>query len=111
MVEAGSVVHELNAAQLDGYRCLDCIQGGGRISFIQRHLRLNRSQPKRLHLSVQDTIVLTNFANSTGDAVFDDTLKTALGYDSVSAFIEMFRTMLGTTPQTYFRGRQEPGHE
>src|ERR1700730_11142900 len=27
------------------------------------------------------------------------------GYDSISAFIEMFRTMLGTTPQTYFRGR------
>jgi AraC-like DNA-binding protein len=27
----------------------------------------------------------------------------AVGYDSVSAFIEMFRTMLGTTPQTYFR--------
>jgi AraC-like DNA-binding protein len=32
----------------------------------------------------------------------------AVGYDSVSAFIEMFRKMLGTTPQTYFRGRQEP---
>ena len=29
----------------------------------------------------------------------------AVGYDSVSAFIEMFR-MLGTTPQTYFRGRR-----
>lgn len=29
----------------------------------------------------------------------------AVGYDSVSAFIEMFRTMLGATPQTYFRGR------
>jgi AraC-like DNA-binding protein len=27
----------------------------------------------------------------------------AVGYDSVSAFIEMFRTMLGTTPQAYFR--------
>ena len=28
----------------------------------------------------------------------------AVGYDSVSAFIfEMFRTMLGTTPLTYFR--------
>jgi len=33
----------------------------------------------------------------------------AVGYDSVSAFIEMFRTMLGTTPQRYFRSRQEPG--
>jgi AraC-like DNA-binding protein len=29
----------------------------------------------------------------------------AVGYDSVSAFIEMFRTMLGTTPQRYFRGK------
>jgi len=26
----------------------------------------------------------------------------AVGYDSVSAFIEMFRTMLGSTPQAYF---------
>ena len=35
----------------------------------------------------------------------------AVGYDSVSAFIEMFRTMLGTTPQTYFRGRHSgPRH-
>jgi AraC-like DNA-binding protein len=31
----------------------------------------------------------------------------AVGYDSVSAFIEMFRTMLGTTPQMYFRSKQE----
>ena len=30
----------------------------------------------------------------------------AVGYDSVSAFIEMFRTMLGATPQTYFRIRR-----
>ena len=35
----------------------------------------------------------------------------AVGYDSVSAFIEMFRKMLGTTPQTYFRGRQGPARE
>lgn len=32
----------------------------------------------------------------------------AVGYDSVSAFIEMFRTMLGSTPQAYFRRRLEP---
>ena len=32
----------------------------------------------------------------------------AVGYDSVSAFIEMFRKMLGTTPQMYFRSAQEP---
>ncbi|MFY9530843.1 MAG: helix-turn-helix transcriptional regulator [Candidatus Acidiferrales bacterium] len=31
----------------------------------------------------------------------------AVGYDSVSAFIDMFRTMMGTTPQTYFRSKQE----
>jgi len=30
----------------------------------------------------------------------------AVGYDSVSAFIDVFRTMLGTTPQRYFRGRR-----
>ena len=30
------------------------------------------------HLTEKDTIVLADFANSTGDAVFDDTLKTAL---------------------------------
>lgn len=31
----------------------------------------------------------------------------AVGYDSVSAFIEMFRTTLGTTPQTYFRSDRQ----
>jgi serine/threonine protein kinase len=36
----------------------------------------SRHQTKRL--TAKDTIVLTDFANSTGDAVFDDTLKTAL---------------------------------
>ncbi len=36
-----------------------------------------RSQQGR-RLTEKDTVVLTDFANSTGDAVFDDTLKTAL---------------------------------
>ena len=36
--------------------------------------RSRRNRP----LSHKDTIVLSDFANSTGDAVFDDTLKTAL---------------------------------
>jgi tetratricopeptide (TPR) repeat protein len=36
----------------------------------------SRHQTKRL--TKNDTIVLADFANSTGDAVFDDTLKTAL---------------------------------
>ena len=31
----------------------------------------------------------------------------AVGYDSVSAFIGMFRTMLGSTPHAYFRSTEE----
>jgi len=38
-----------------------------------------RSQ-KAKRLTEKDTIVLADFANSTGDAIFDDTLKTALTY-------------------------------
>ena len=38
------------------------------------YYRSHRSKP----LSEKDTIVLADFANSTGDAIFDDTLKTAL---------------------------------
>ena len=37
-----------------------------------------RSRQATHHLTDKDTIVLADFANSTGDAVFDDTLKTAL---------------------------------
>jgi eukaryotic-like serine/threonine-protein kinase len=37
----------------------------------------SRSKPATA-LTEKDTIVLADFANSTGDAVFDDTLKTAL---------------------------------
>jgi len=37
-----------------------------------------RSRQRRLRLTESDTIVLTDFANSTGDPIFDDTLKTAL---------------------------------
>ena len=37
-----------------------------------------RSHQPNKHLTEKDTIVLADFANSTGDAVFDDTLKTAL---------------------------------
>jgi methylphosphotriester-DNA--protein-cysteine methyltransferase len=32
----------------------------------------------------------------------------SVGHDSVSAFIEMFQKMLETTPQMYFRTKQEP---
>jgi tetratricopeptide (TPR) repeat protein len=37
-----------------------------------------RSHRQSMHLTNQDTIVLADFTNSTGDPVFDDTLKTAL---------------------------------
>jgi len=37
-----------------------------------------RSRQTTRHLTEKDTIVVADFANSTGDAVFDDTLKTAL---------------------------------
>jgi serine/threonine protein kinase/tetratricopeptide (TPR) repeat protein len=37
-----------------------------------------RSHQQAKRLTDKDTIVLADFANSTGDAVFDDTLKTAL---------------------------------
>ena len=37
-----------------------------------------RSHQQSKRLTEKDTIVLADFANSTGDAVFDDTLKTAL---------------------------------
>ena len=41
------------------------------------YYRAHRSKP----LTDKDTIVIADFANSTGDAVFDDTLKQALTVD------------------------------
>ncbi|MGC1420913.1 MAG: protein kinase [Terracidiphilus sp.] len=40
-----------------------------------------RSRSRSTRLTDKDTIVLADFANSTGDAVFDDTLKQALATD------------------------------
>jgi eukaryotic-like serine/threonine-protein kinase len=37
-----------------------------------------RSHRQSRRLTEKDTIVLADFTNSTGDAIFDDTLKTAL---------------------------------
>jgi tetratricopeptide (TPR) repeat protein len=37
-----------------------------------------RARTQSQRLTEKDTIVLTDFGNSTGDAIFDDTLKTAL---------------------------------
>jgi len=34
-----------------------------------------RSYEQNKHLTEKDTIVLTDFANSTGDAIFEDTLR------------------------------------
>ena len=36
-----------------------------------------RSHQQSKRLTESDTIILADFANSTGDAIFDDTLKTA----------------------------------
>ena len=50
------------------------------------YYRLHRAQ----QLTEKDTIVLADFANSTGDPVFDDTLKTALGVSlNQSAFLNV----------------------
>ena len=51
---------------------LVAVAAGGALYF-----RLHTTKPATA-LTDKDTIVLADFANSTGDAVFDDTLKTAL---------------------------------
>ena len=38
-----------------------------------------RPHRQRPHLAATDTVVVADFNNSTGDAIFDDTLKTAVG--------------------------------
>jgi len=38
----------------------------------------HRSHQQSKPLTEKDTIVLADFVNSTGDQIFDDTLKTAL---------------------------------
>src|ERR1035438_9847985 len=53
-IEAGNIVDEPNLPQLDGgSSSLQVSEGRSRISFVQRQLRLNCRQPKRLHLCVQ----------------------------------------------------------
>ena len=46
------------------------------VTLIAQALYRHSRQAQRL--TDKDTIVIADFANSTGDAVFDDTLKTAL---------------------------------
>ena len=45
------------------------------------YLRSRRSQPTATPLTEKDTVVLADFTNSTGDPVFDGTLKQALAVD------------------------------
>jgi eukaryotic-like serine/threonine-protein kinase len=70
------------------------------------HYRSNRSKP----LTDTDTVVLADFTNSTGDAVFDDTLKTALSValrqspflnllsdDKVGSTLKLMKRPVGTS--------------
>jgi serine/threonine protein kinase/tetratricopeptide (TPR) repeat protein len=74
----------------------------------------HRSRQQSKRLTEKDTIVLADFANGTGDAVFDDTLKTALNVslrqspflnvlpaDEVASTLQMMTRPAGTklTPE------------
>jgi DNA-binding winged helix-turn-helix (wHTH) protein/tetratricopeptide (TPR) repeat protein len=48
------------------------------VASVSVYLYLRRDFHRARTLTEKDTVVLTDFANSTGDAIFDDTLKTAL---------------------------------
>jgi DNA-binding winged helix-turn-helix (wHTH) protein/tetratricopeptide (TPR) repeat protein len=48
------------------------------VSFLGVAFYLYRAHQQKKRLTQNDTVVLADFANSTGDPVFDDTLKTAL---------------------------------
>ena len=45
---------------------------------VDLHLHLHTEVLRHADYDDKDTIVIADFANSTGDPVFDDTLKTAL---------------------------------
>src|SRR5580704_1377117 len=53
VIEAGSIGEHANFPQLNGGSRLEGIQGESGILSVQRQLRSNRRQPKRLHLRVQ----------------------------------------------------------
>ena len=53
-IEAGNIGDERDLPELDGRQgSLQGSQGGSRVLSVQRQLRLNRWQPKRLHLRVE----------------------------------------------------------
>ena len=54
------------------------IVAGAAIGGSYLHLRHPVSHHPVSQITPEDTVVIANFANGTGDAVFDDTLKTAL---------------------------------
>jgi eukaryotic-like serine/threonine-protein kinase len=56
------------------WKIVFCVLAVALLASAGLYYRSHRSKP----LTEQDTIVLTDFANSTGDPIFDDTLKTAL---------------------------------
>ncbi len=62
------------------------------------------------HLTDKDTIVLADFSNSTGDAIFDETLKAALNVAlNGSPFLEVLpRSKLAATLQLMNRKAGEP---
>ena len=66
-----------------------------------------RSHQQSQRLTEKDTIVLADFANSTGDAIFDDTLKTALNVSlRQSPFLNVLSDdQVGATLQQMTRSR------
>ena len=75
--------HYINWAAMDG-DCRRCA-GGRRVGCG----RVALFCPQGAALTEKDTIVLSDFTNTTGDAIFDDTLKTALTrFPAAIAFLE-----------------------
>jgi hypothetical protein len=68
--------------QLDGGSSLQGIQGGGRILSVQRQLRLNRRQPKRLHLRVQREALVQGLGPAIRLAPYRPPWQTQRGFDS-----------------------------
>jgi serine/threonine protein kinase len=66
------VLARLNRARLGGYAA------AGLVALLIVSGFYYRSHRQSTYLTDKDTIVLADFTNSTGDPVFDDTLKTAL---------------------------------
>ncbi|MGA7460957.1 MAG: protein kinase [Candidatus Korobacteraceae bacterium] len=79
------------------------------VSVIARGLYWHSRKPVNLaRLTERDTIVITDFANSTGDPVLDDTLKQGLSIQlEQSPFLELVSE--GTVNQTLKEMGRQPG--